>query len=92
MTHGTCNAIDRESGRRCTLPFHFQGEHSASGRRFVFSLLPGEVPLRPLDAYAEGRKDDATDTRQEDVRARNRRYKETSRKRRMVTNREGAPK
>lgn len=52
---GTCTAVDEETGKRCTLPAHGAGDHSASGRRFKRSLQPGAQPRRELDGFAIAR-------------------------------------
>ena len=39
----TCGAVDRKTGKACTLPLH-PGEHSASGIKFTRALRPGEKP------------------------------------------------
>ncbi len=55
VNRGTCECTDFETGKRCTLPFHFnKPPHSASGRAFYTALLPHEQPRRELDALAEG--------------------------------------
>lgn len=84
----TCNAIDRITGKRCSLPAH-SGEHSASGRRFRESLAPGEIPLRPLDLLAT-LHEAPEEYESGDRRVKNREAQRRSR-RRMVVNREGVP-
>lgn len=50
-----CDAVDPDSGRRCSLLGGHPSVHNASGRPFARALQPGEQVVRRLDAIAISR-------------------------------------